>query len=193
LRAVVRLTLLLVLVLLLLSHDAVLRLDFVLGIGIPFGCAATIVATTEAPPRRRSRRGRIPKRNQRSELDTVPLCLREEASPFWIILLLVSGDPAAALSVRGVTDGRRRRILSDHQRRELLCRGRWLNRFDGPAPAPGSDESAPPSRILPAIHIAECGRDNLFTTRFARLRRSAASERPTSSCDLVNLPPLRRT
>jgi hypothetical protein len=27
------------------------------------------------------------------ELDTVPLCLREEASPFWIILLLVEGDP----------------------------------------------------------------------------------------------------
>jgi hypothetical protein len=27
--------------------------------------------------------------NQRSELDTVPLCLRAEASPFWIILLLV--------------------------------------------------------------------------------------------------------
>jgi hypothetical protein len=27
-------------------------------------------------------------------VDTVPLCLREEASPFWIILLLVWGDPA---------------------------------------------------------------------------------------------------
>jgi hypothetical protein len=27
------------------------------------------------------------------ELATVPLCLREEASPFWIILLLVEGDP----------------------------------------------------------------------------------------------------
>jgi hypothetical protein len=39
-------------------------LDFVFGIGISFGCAATLAATTEAPPRRRSRRGRIPKRSQ---------------------------------------------------------------------------------------------------------------------------------
>jgi hypothetical protein len=30
---------------------------------------------------------------KRPELDTVPLCLREKASPFWIILLLVEGDP----------------------------------------------------------------------------------------------------
>jgi hypothetical protein len=77
-----------------LARDAVLRLDFVFGIGIPFSCATTTAATTEAPPRRRSRRGRIPKRSQHSELDTVPLSLREQASPFWIILLLVSGDPA---------------------------------------------------------------------------------------------------
>ena len=59
-----------------------LRFDLVLVIAISFGCAATIAATTEAPPQRRSRRGRIPKRSQRPELDTVPLCLREEASPF---------------------------------------------------------------------------------------------------------------
>jgi hypothetical protein len=64
-----------------------------LVIGVSFGCAATIAATTEAPPQRRSRRGRIPKRSQRSEPDTVPLCLREKASAFWIILLLVEGDP----------------------------------------------------------------------------------------------------
>jgi hypothetical protein len=44
LRAVVRLTLLRVLVLLSLARDAVLRLDFVLGIGISFGCAATLAA-----------------------------------------------------------------------------------------------------------------------------------------------------
>jgi hypothetical protein len=36
----------------------------------------------------------MPKRSQAPELDTVPLCLREQASPFWIILLLVSRDPA---------------------------------------------------------------------------------------------------
>jgi hypothetical protein len=64
-----------------------------LVIGISFGCAATIAATAEAPPQRRSRWGRIPKRSQRPELATVPLCLCEEASPFWIILLLVEGDP----------------------------------------------------------------------------------------------------
>ena len=92
-RAVVRFTLLRVLVLLSFARDAGLRFDFALVIGISFGCAATIAATTEAPPQRRSRRGRIPKRSQRPELDTVPLCLREKASPFWIILLLVEGDP----------------------------------------------------------------------------------------------------
>jgi len=48
---------------LLVGRDAVLRLDLVLGIGISFGCATTIAATTEAPPRRRNRRGRIPKRS----------------------------------------------------------------------------------------------------------------------------------
>ncbi|MGA7039285.1 MAG: hypothetical protein WBZ08_12975, partial [Pseudolabrys sp.] len=37
--------------------------------------------------------GRIPKRSQHPELGTVPLGLREKASPFWIILLLVEGDP----------------------------------------------------------------------------------------------------
>jgi hypothetical protein len=75
-------------------RDAGLRLVFDLVIGISFGRAATIAATAEAPPQRKSRRGRIPKRSQRPELDTVPLCLHEEASPFWIILLLADeGDP----------------------------------------------------------------------------------------------------
>ena len=82
-----------VLILLSFSRDASLRLDVALVIGISFGCAATIAATTEAPPRRTSRRGRIPKRSQASELDTVPLSVREKASPFWIILLLVGDDP----------------------------------------------------------------------------------------------------
>ena len=92
-RAVIRFTLLRVLVVLSFVRGAGLRFDFALVIGISFGCAATIAATTEAPPQRRSRRGRIPKRSQRPELGTVPLCLREKASPFWIILLLVEGDP----------------------------------------------------------------------------------------------------
>jgi hypothetical protein len=38
--------------------------------------------------------GQDPEAQPGPELDTVPLCLREKASPFWIILLLVSGDPA---------------------------------------------------------------------------------------------------
>jgi hypothetical protein len=91
LRAVIRFTLLWIVVVLSLVRG--LRFDFALVIGISFGCAATIAATTEAPPQRRSRRGRIPKRSQRPELATVPLCLCEEASPFWIILLLVEDDP----------------------------------------------------------------------------------------------------
>ena len=36
--------------------------------------------------------GQDPKRSQRLEPDTLPLYLREEASPFWIILLLVERD-----------------------------------------------------------------------------------------------------
>jgi hypothetical protein len=81
------------LVLLSFVRDAGLRFDFALVIGISFGCAATILATTEAPPQRRSRQGRIPKRASAPKLDTVPLCPHEKASPFWIILLLVEGDP----------------------------------------------------------------------------------------------------
>jgi hypothetical protein len=75
--------------LLLFARDAGLRGDFALVIGISSSGAATIAATTEAPLQRASRRGRIPMRSQRPELDTVPLCLREEASLFWIILLLL--------------------------------------------------------------------------------------------------------
>jgi len=50
LRAVVRLTLLRILVLLSFAGEAGLRFDFALDIGISFSFAATIAATTEAPP-----------------------------------------------------------------------------------------------------------------------------------------------
>jgi hypothetical protein len=40
----------------------------------------------------RGRRGRIPEHAYRPELASVTLCLRGEASPFWIILLLVLAD-----------------------------------------------------------------------------------------------------
>ena len=83
-------------------RGAGLRFDFALVIGISFGCAATIAATTEAPPRLSSRQGRIPKRSQRPELGTVPLCLREKASPFWIILLLVPEHPRTKLAAPGL-------------------------------------------------------------------------------------------
>src|SRR5262245_23774915 len=46
--------------------------------------------TTEAPPRPWSRRGRISERPWCSELTTVPLQLRTNASPFCIMLLLSS-------------------------------------------------------------------------------------------------------
>jgi hypothetical protein len=89
-----------------LGRDVGLRFAFALVIGISFKCAATIAVTTEAPPQQSSRRGRIPKRSQRQELDTVPLCLREEASPFWISLLLIWGDraqPKIKLTMQGLS------------------------------------------------------------------------------------------
>jgi hypothetical protein len=92
LRAVVGFTPLAAVVSLSFARDARLRLDFALVIGISLGCAATIAATTEAPPQRTSRRGRIPKRSQRLEPATLPLCLLEKASPFRIILLLVERE-----------------------------------------------------------------------------------------------------
>src|SRR5262245_4378390 len=54
---------------------------------------AFFAVTTEAPPRPRGRQGRIPEHAYRPELATVTLCLHREASPFWIILLLVLADP----------------------------------------------------------------------------------------------------
>ena len=62
LRALVRLTSLRLRVLLSSARDVGLRFAVALVIGISFSCAATIAVTTEAPPQRRSRRGRILKR-----------------------------------------------------------------------------------------------------------------------------------
>src|SRR5215467_10925486 len=58
--------------------------------GSPSVSAASF-ATTEAPPRPLSRRGRIPGCVYQPELVTLALCLRAKASPFWIMLLLVLG------------------------------------------------------------------------------------------------------
>src|SRR6266436_3731436 len=58
---------------------------------------ATAIAavTTEAPHWRQSRQGRIQPQGQAasSSRATLPLCCHRKASPFWIILLLVSGRP----------------------------------------------------------------------------------------------------
>jgi len=57
----------------------------------PIGAGAKSVTasrrTTEAPPRRSSWRGRISERAGRPELTTVLLCLRRNASPFWVFFL----------------------------------------------------------------------------------------------------------
>src|SRR5207248_5554038 len=45
-------------------------------------------------------------------------------------------------------------------RPERLRRGQWLDRFDGPAPVPGSGESVPPSRTLQALRIVGCDPGN---------------------------------
>jgi hypothetical protein len=90
--AAVRVPVLLVLVFRSFARDALLRLDFTLVIGISFGFAATIAATTEAHLSEQAGGAGSRKRTERIEPGTVPLCLREKASPFWIILLLVERD-----------------------------------------------------------------------------------------------------
>ena len=60
-----------------------------LALDPPFGFWRHCAATTEAPPRPTSRRGRIPKHVSAVGTLSVPLCLPAKASPFWIILLLV--------------------------------------------------------------------------------------------------------
>ena len=127
--AVVRFTLLRVLALLPFARDASLRLDFALVIAIFFGCAATIAATTEAPPQRRSRRGRIPKRSRRPELDTVLLCLCKNASPFWVILLLVGDDPGH-LRIKLAAPGSPQKALTNGRFRTIADKaGFWLRTF----------------------------------------------------------------
>jgi hypothetical protein len=62
----------------------------------------------------------IPKRSQRQELDTVPLCLRKEASPFWIILLL--GDRAQPKIKLAILTGQPNKFdLVTKLRRSGLC------------------------------------------------------------------------
>jgi hypothetical protein len=72
-----------------LGNAAVRRFAAGLLIEISFGFTALVAATTEAPPRPPSRRGRIPEHIERPELNAVPLRWSEKASLFWIILLLV--------------------------------------------------------------------------------------------------------
>jgi hypothetical protein len=106
LRAVVRLWLLWVLVLGSFAPDVGFRFHFALVIGISFRCAATIAVTTEAPPQQSSRRGRIPKRSSARNWTQYRSVLREEASPFWIILLLIWGDraqPKIKLAMQGLS------------------------------------------------------------------------------------------
>jgi len=52
---------------------------------------ASFAATTTAPPRPHSRRGRDPEARVVPGTVTVALCSRTNASPFWIMLLLVWG------------------------------------------------------------------------------------------------------
>jgi hypothetical protein len=58
-----------------------------LASGSPFGFIAALRRTTEAPPRRPA--GRDPRARHRPELDVLPLQLSENASRFWIMLLLI--------------------------------------------------------------------------------------------------------
>jgi len=48
--------------------------------------------TTEAPPRLSSRRGWISKCRWHPRLQALPLQTQRNASPFWIILLLICGE-----------------------------------------------------------------------------------------------------
>jgi hypothetical protein len=48
--------------------------------------------TTEAPPQLSSRRGRISECRGTPRLQALPLQMQRNASPFWIILLLICGE-----------------------------------------------------------------------------------------------------
>jgi hypothetical protein len=67
-------------VLLLFEGDGVRRFDFAFGIAISFGSAASVTATTEAPPRPSRRRGRMPERVSALGTVSVALCLGEGLS-----------------------------------------------------------------------------------------------------------------
>src|SRR5262245_60090687 len=77
---------------------------------------AACCRTTEAPPRRGSRRGRISERPQRPGLGAVPLQSRSNASPFWIMLLLSFG-----IAEHGMIDEWQRR--TEQQTTNLGVRG----------------------------------------------------------------------
>src|SRR5262249_6374828 len=70
----------------------------------PLRGAASFAATTTAPPRPCSRRGRIPEAHLVPGTVTVPLCSRTNASPFWIMLLLVWGRLGHAMIAAGLCD-----------------------------------------------------------------------------------------
>src|SRR5207247_5013534 len=57
----------------------------------PLRWCGVIAATTTAPPRPCSRRGKIPRARRAPGTVAVPLCSRPNASPFSIMLLLVWG------------------------------------------------------------------------------------------------------
>src|SRR6266403_231901 len=65
---------------------------------------------------------------------------------------------------------------------EHLLRAQWLDRFDGPAPALGSGESVPPSRIHQVLRIAGHDRGNYEWCRFHFRDRTATSLSHLSTC-----------
>src|SRR5262249_45005976 len=82
-----------------------------------------------------------------------------------------------------VNDACAMHVAWDHcQRLELPRRGQWLNQSGGPAPAPESRESVPPSHILRALRIAGCDRDNCESFRSHYRDRSGACPLHSSMC-----------
>src|SRR5262249_39223027 len=70
-------------------------------------CGVIVAATTTAPPRPCSRRGRIPRARRAPGMVTLPLCSRTNASPFWIMLLLSLGVLEHGTIERGPNAGGR--------------------------------------------------------------------------------------
>jgi hypothetical protein len=86
----------------------------------PWDWSGVVAASTTAPPRPCGRRGRIPRRAYVRTV-IVPLCSRTNASPFWIILLLVlarSENGSAAASWKFIDGGVD--IASFHEVRALF-------------------------------------------------------------------------